>query len=55
MDTAEVLFETVIANCRDIPLYQVVFPVNADPLVIVDEITRLAVAEQLRNVLSHRK
>jgi len=35
MDTAEVLFEIVTANCRDIPVYRVVFPLNADPWVIV--------------------
>jgi len=34
MDTAEVLFETVTANCRDIPLYRVTIPVNADPRLV---------------------
>ena len=34
LDTAERLFETVIGTCRDIPIYQVTFPKNADPWVI---------------------
>ena len=34
MDTAEVLFETVTANCRDIPVYRVVFPLNANPRIV---------------------
>jgi len=44
LDTAERLFETVTGTCRDIPLYQVTFPENADPWVLVNT---LAVALQL--------
>ena len=40
MDTAEVLFETVTASCRDIPLYRVVFPLGIDPKVICTQILK---------------